>query len=116
MKSLLTTLAVAALALLGSAPQADARPHRRHAESSYIYVSGYRPCGTPIYTERYLVGYDRWGQPIFQYRRVSAPRHHYRPEPCRPRYYSTPVCPPPPVYYRERSRGNGLVIHGSIRL
>ena len=114
MKSWITTLAVAAIAFLGATPNAEARQHRhRHAES-YIYVSGYRSCGTPIYSERYLVGYDRWGHPIWKHRKVKAPRH-YRRAP-QPRYYAAPVCPPPARPYYGGYRDSGVVIQGTIRL
>lgn len=115
MKPLITTLAIATLAFLGSASLADARPQRDRVQSSYIYISGYRSCGTPIYTERYLVGYDHCGNPVFEYRRVAAPR--YRHAPPRPRYYRPePVCPPPGYHYRDARADSGIVIHGSIRL
>lgn len=113
MKSCIITSAIAALALLGAAPQAEARSHRGHGHSSHVYVSGYRSCGTPIYTERYLIRYNRRGDPIWGYRTVSAPRH-YCPPP-RPRYYHAPVCPPPRPYYDDYRRG-GVIIQGSFRL
>lgn len=113
MKSWITTLAIAMLALAGATPQADARSHRGYESSSRVYISGYRSCGTPIYTERYLIGYDRCGDPVWKYRVVSGPRH-YRSAP-RPRYYSAPVCPPPRPYH-EGYRNGGVTIHGSFRL
>ena len=73
----LITAAIAALTLFGVAPSAEAR--HKHSKS-YVYVSGYRSCGTPVYTERYLRGYDRCGYPVWGYRTV-------------PRY-----CPPPRAY------------------
>jgi hypothetical protein len=89
MKAILTTFAIATLALLGSAPEVQARPY--HHSGSRVFVSGHRSCGTPIYSERYLIGYDHCGAPIWG---VRAVRHSYhRPvaqpryvEPCQPRY------------------------------
>jgi hypothetical protein len=85
MKTIVTTFAIAALALLGAAPQAEARGHK-----SRIYISGYQSCGTPIYYERYFVGYDECGDEIWEVRRV---RQQYRPvvreryvEPCESQY------------------------------
>lgn len=116
MKSLALTFALAAFTWIGAAPNADARPHRgrgydSHHHSSHIYVSGYHSCGTPIYTERYLIRYNRRGYPVWGYRVVAPPRHYYH-APVR-RHRHVPACPPP-VYYGS-PRG-GVVIHGSFRL
>lgn len=89
MKTILT-IAIAAIAMLGATPSAEARSH--HA--SRVYVSGYLPCGTPVYRERYFVGYDHCGRPIWKTRVV---RQHYRPV-NRPRYNA----PCPPSYGRGR--------------
>jgi hypothetical protein len=107
-KTIATTIAIAALALLGAAPQADARSRSSHA--SRIYVSGHRSCGTPIYMERYFIGYDRCGNPIWGQRPV---RHSYRPpvryqEHCAP-HHSNPYR----SGYREPSyRSGGFVVQG----
>lgn len=89
MKAILTTLAIATLALVGSAPEAQARPY--HHSGGGVFISGHRSCGTPIYSERYLVGYDRCGAPIWEVRFVRQPsyRHVSRQryvEPCQPQY------------------------------
>jgi hypothetical protein len=113
-KTIATTLAIAAFALLGTATQADARSRSGH--SSRVYISGHRSCGTPIYMERYFIGYDRCGNPIWGERPV---RQSYRPRvryqaPCpQPSYYSAPHHQPS---YREPSCGSrgGIVIHGSF--
>lgn len=112
MKKMITTLAVAALAILATAPLAEARSYRS-GHSSHTYVSGYRSCGTPIYTERYVRYYSHCGTPVWGYRTVShTSRYHYVAP--RPRYHSAPVCPPPRYYnYSGRS---GVTIHGSFRL
>jgi hypothetical protein len=109
----LITGVIAALTLFGVAPSAEAR-HKY--SKSHVYVSGYRSCGTPIYTERYLIGHDRCGYPVWGYRTVQRycppPREYYRPP---------AVCPPPVVYppaypyYNSRPR-SGVVISGAFRL
>ncbi len=98
MKTIITTIAIAAFTLLGAAPQAEARSHH----SSRIYISGYRSCGTPVYTERYFIGYDHCGKPIWGTRVV---RRHFRPV-IRPHYA---------VPYRAYAR-YGVVIQGRARL
>lgn len=113
MKTWITTIAIAALTLSVGTSNAEARSHHRSESSRSVYISGYRSCGTPIYTERILVGYDRRGYPVWEYRVVEAPRY-YRPEPG-PRYYSAPVCPPPRPSYGGY-RNSGIVIQGSFRL
>ena len=65
---MMLTLATAFMAM-GLTTQAEAR----HEQSS-VYVSGYRSCGTPIYTMRYWVGYDRCGRPIWRYRVLDEQR------------------------------------------
>lgn len=93
MKAILTTFAIATLALLGSAPEVQARPYH-HSSGGGVFISGYRSCGTPIYSERYFIGYDRCGAPIWgvrvvrqsYYRPVSRPRYV---EPCQPQYRRT---------------------------
>ncbi len=100
MKTILTTVAIAALALLGAAPEAQARPYH---QSGRVYVSSYRSCGTPVYSERYFVGYDHCGEPIWRVRSVRQP--YYRPA-VRTRY----VAPCPPPYrggYRDPHSGYG---------
>lgn len=110
MKNTIITSAIAALALLTASPQADARPYRSH-HSNQVYVSGYRSCGTPIYTERYVVRYrPNCGTPVWGHRFVHAPVR-YVPQPRR--YYRPPVCVPA---YPHHYRNSGVVFHGSIRL
>ncbi len=109
MKKLITTFAVAALAMLAAAPLAEARSYRG-SHSSHTYVSGYRSCGTPIYTERYVRYIDRRGYPVWGYRTVAYTSRHYSAP--RPRYYHAPVCPPP--RYHHGSRRSGVTIHGSF--
>jgi hypothetical protein len=119
MKTWITTAAIAALALLGATPNAEARDrhhhreYRHHMPDSHIYISGHRSCGTPIYRQRYCVGHDRYGRPIWRTRVVAAPRY-YRSE-GRPRYRSAPVCPPSYPSYGGYRRG-GIVIQGGFRL
>ena len=112
MKTIITTVAIAALALVGAAPEADARPYH---QSGNVYISGYRSCGTPVYSERYFIGYDRCGEPIWGVRSVRQP--YYRPA-AQPRY----VAPCPPPYrsatryshsgYRRPYSGGSVVVQG----
>ena len=96
MKTVITSLVIGALAWIGTAPAADARP--RH--SGHVYISGYLPCGTPVYRERYFAGYDCYGRPIWKTRVVRTyVRPAYRPRPV--------PCPPP-------SYGGRVVFHGSF--
>ena len=109
MKTSILTSAIAALALIAAAPLADARSHRGQY-SNQIYVSGYRSCGTPIYTERYVRHYrPRCGSPVWGYRMAPAPVRYCAPP---RRYYRPPVCPPP---YRHSYGRNGVMIQGSFR-
>ena len=89
MKILFSTLGLSALTLFGLAPQAEARPHR-----SAVFVSGYQRCGTPIYSQRYIVRYSN-RIPVWGVRRCPPPV-----------YYCPPVvvapCPPPVAYCPPR--------------
>lgn len=105
-RNILSFIATAAIVLLGSAPPAEAR-HGHYR--SHVYVSGYRSCGTPIYTERYFIRHDCWGRPVWGYRMVAPPRRYYCPPPpprCAPR-----LCGPPPYPYSR----SGVHIHGYFR-
>jgi hypothetical protein len=101
MKKALGLIAFAVAALSGLSATAEAG----HSSSS-TYVSGYTSCGTPIYTQRILVGYDRYQRPIYQYRTLpprsrQAPVYHgggyqhYQPR-YEPRYQPRyePACDP----------------------
>lgn len=79
MKSIITFFTIATLALLGTTTSAEAR-HRKKR----VTFSSHQSCGTPVYTQRYLIGYDQCGEPIFGYRTV---RSYYQPV-VRPRYQS----------------------------
>jgi hypothetical protein len=118
MKATILTTVIAALAMISASPIADARPHHRGKHGSHVYVSGYRSCGTPIYTERYIKRYKRCGAPVWGYRVVGPPRRYYvapqpyyRPACPPPAYYPPPVCPPPYPHH-----GSGVVIQGTFRL
>lgn len=112
MKNNIIASAIAALALLTVSPQADARPHRGH-HSNQVYVSGYRSCGTPIYTERYVPRRNpHCGSPAYRQRVIYAPVR-YAPPPRRCYVPPQPVCPPS---YPHHYRSSGVVFHGSFRL
>jgi hypothetical protein len=108
---LLTTLAAAVLATFSAMPAAEARGYHRGAPANHVYISGYRSCGTPIYTERYFIGYGACGRIVWGYRSVRvAPPVRYAPPRVvapYPRHgYHPPVCAPaPPV------RRTGISIH-----
>lgn len=116
MKIIITSLAIATVALFGAVPKARAG---EYYSSSRIYAGNDRACGAPIYSERYFVGRDRCGNPIWGVRPV---RQFYRPVVVRPRY----IAPCAPAYYPSRSRyvsshrgscygGNGVVIQARFR-
>lgn len=115
MKTILTTLAVAAFTLLGATPQAEARSHESH-----VYISGHQSCGTPIYTERYFIGYDHWGRPLWGTRVV---RYHHRPIVRHVAPYPIGYCYPQPRYdrhghydrYNRSHSRTHIAIHGSFR-
>jgi len=94
MKAILTTFAIAALALIGAAPEAQARHPHQH--SNRVYISGHRSCGTPVYSERYFIGYDRCGEPVWGVRPVRESCYRQVVEP----RFAAP-CPPP---YQPPSR------------
>jgi hypothetical protein len=106
MKSIITLLTAAAITFLGSTTQADARHQKKN-----VHISSYQSCGTPIYTERYLIGYDECGDPVFGYRTV---RSSYRPV---VRQYYAPR--QQPRYQRGYNHGGGysngrVTIQGSF--
>jgi hypothetical protein len=90
MKTIITTFTIAAITLLGVAPQAQAR----HPKQNRAYISEYRSCNAPVYTERYLIGYDPCGNPVWGFRTV---RREYCPV-IQPRY----IAPCPQPYYQAR--------------
>lgn len=106
-KTVLTTCVFAALTWLGTG-SADARPGCSPRPSGRVYVSGHCHCGLPIYTERYFIGYDCQGRPVWGYRQVRHHTHHtIRPShrhPIQPRPYPYPA-----------GHGVGVSIHGVIR-
>lgn len=107
--SLIITAAIAALTLFGGTTSAEARSRHKHYKN-YDYGNSYRHRDTPARTERYLIGYDRCGYPVWGYRTVRS----YCPPP-RPSCYRPPVCPPSYPYYGGRSR-SGVVISGYFGL
>jgi len=80
MKKLITAIAVSAFAFIGTAVDAEARPYGGRGydrSASYTYVSGYRH-GRPVYTQRYIAGYDCHGHPIYRYRTVVSSGGNHR--------------------------------------
>jgi hypothetical protein len=65
---------------------------------SYVFISGYQRCGTPVYSERYIRHYDCYGRPVYAYRTVRHRPQYVRPA---PRGHYVAPCPPP----RHSSRG-----------
>lgn len=113
--TILTTLIAAATIFVAATPAADAQRYHRHQhhqhQSSHIFVSGYHSCGTPIYTERYIIRYDRYRRPVYGHRVIRHRRHHHvRPA---PRGYRVAPCPPPRYHHghhgRSRSRSGGYI-------
>ncbi len=99
MKHKLITTLIAAAAMITAAPSADAQrhhyryhPHAQHER--FVFISGYHRCGTPIYSERYIVKYDRRHRPVYGYRTVRHQSHFVRPAP-RGYYVAPAPCPPP---------------------
>jgi hypothetical protein len=91
MKKLLTLIAAGAFAFIGTATEAEARHYESQGYNnaqSTVYVSGYHH-GRPIYTQRYFVGHDRYGRPVFRYRTVSAPHYRSHQSYCAPSYRNT---------------------------
>lgn len=72
--------AIAAIAMIaGSASKSEARDHYRDAHhGSSVYISGRASCGTPIYTERYVVHVDRYGHAVWATRILPVSYHHSR--------------------------------------
>jgi hypothetical protein len=106
MKHKLITTLIAAAAMIAAAPSADAQRHHHrnhpHAQHDrYIFISGYQHCGSPIYSERYIVRYDRRNRPVYGYRTVRHRPHFVRPAP-RGYYVAPAPCPPP-------RRGGGII-------
>jgi hypothetical protein len=104
---------IAAITVLAVAPQAQAR----HPKKSRVYVSEYRSCRAPVYTERYLIGYDECGNPVWGSRNI---RREYRPVIVQERY----IAPCPRPYYQPRPQysnhyerpyyGNGISIQANF--
>lgn len=74
MKTIATAIAAIALTM-GAATQAEAREHCGERYSSSVYISGRASCGTPIYTERYLIRIDFRGGPVWGYRTLPVSYH-----------------------------------------
>lgn len=103
----LLAIATVASAALLMTPKAEAG---HSCDTGYVYRSGYSSCGCPIYTKRYVRGYDCYRRPIYGYIRLdlrhgSSCRHHHA-------HRNHPVYQPP-VYRRViPSHGSRISIHG----
>jgi hypothetical protein len=84
MKQLLLAITVAAAGWLGSTTSAEADIFGHRKVNVSVWVSGYAPCGDPIYVQRVFVGYDRYGDPVFETRVLPIVHHCYRPDYDRP--------------------------------
>jgi len=82
MKQLLLAITVAAAGWLGSTTPANAGFFGHAKCNVSVWVSGYAPCGDPIYVERVFIGYDRCGDPIYQTRVLPIVHHCYRAMSC----------------------------------
>lgn len=111
MKNTISAITVATLGMLGITPELQA--HEHHGER--VQMSRSHSRGVPVYSERYLIGHDRWGNPIWGVRPVRQECRYVVRE-----RYATP-CPPT---YRVESRygcterqifGGNVVIQGYIR-
>ena len=103
-KSAVTAIAAAAFAWLGTAPKADAQySNRVHVR---VGCDSYR--SSSYHTERYLIGYDSCGRPVWGYRQVRRVCYPVvRPVPCHPPVYRPSYRPRPVPYCNSRSAGHG---------
>lgn len=109
MKTRITTIAFVAFTLIGSTPMTEARDHHVQTYAG-VYTDGYGSYGTSVRTVRYLIGYDRCGNPVWGYRTVTVAPPRYIPPSCPPpRYYVPPVYPRPQPYYRGYDDHHGRV-------
>jgi len=93
-KILLTVVAVALTGLI-SAPRVEAG----HPSTCITYRSGCASCGCPVYTRRYVRGYDCHGHPVFGYTRVRLSHGHT----CRHRIHYRHPHPRPVISRSTRS-------------
>ncbi|MGD7654122.1 MAG: hypothetical protein ACQCXQ_12955 [Verrucomicrobiales bacterium] len=84
MKTIITSLISASFLILGSTT-ASAQyctiyksHHGSHYIESYVYISGYRSNGTPIYVKRHRVGTDRHGHPRWKNTVIHNPVRYFR--------------------------------------
>lgn len=77
MKKIITLLAAtASLAVFAPSSSHAFDGHRHGPAPSRSFANNCNSCGTSVYRERVVVGYDRHRHPIFGYRIVS---HNCRP-------------------------------------
>lgn len=106
MKTILRSIVIASVVLTGLCGTAAAR-HPRYGVVISTYRSGHAGCGCAIYTERFVLGSNGCGNPVYGYRQV--PIIHR----CRPAYG---YCPPPAWHgHRDRDRGRDCSDFRSVR-
>lgn len=69
MKKLITLLAVTASFAVLAPASVQARDSHGHSSRSVSHNCG--SCGSPVYRERVITGYDRCGEPVYGYRTVG---------------------------------------------
>ncbi len=71
MKKFITLLLALGLGISVMAPvTSEARDHRRYSRQAvYSHSCGY--CGGPMYRQQIVVGYSRYGHPMYSWRPVS---------------------------------------------
>lgn len=77
MKTIATAIAAIAL-VMGVAPKAEAREYCGDRYQTSVYISGRASCGTPIYTQRYVVRVDRYGHVVWGTRTLPVSYHGSR--------------------------------------
>ncbi|MES2595792.1 MAG: hypothetical protein V4662_10675 [Verrucomicrobiota bacterium] len=70
MKKIITLLAVAVSFAVLSPTTSQARDGHGHSSSRSVSHSC-GSCGTPVYRERAVTGYDRHGHPVYSYRTIG---------------------------------------------
>ena len=107
MKKLVATIAAAVTGLIAFPDKAEAGVH-----VSFTYQSGRSSCGCPIYTKRYVAGYDCHHRPVYRYVHVPVTHRCGPPVIVHPHhrgniYYKHSRKHCKPVYPHGKARGHG---------